>query len=200
MGMIVIMNQKQLLEKKLRPDEIFLLTLLKKKDEDLYSSLIKDFYYVDALIRLRDKKLIKVSTSISTDTLFKDITVPKELHSLYGKPTVSQLKPKVSKWIQDYRDLYPKGMNPNGYPYRGDKKGCINNMAKFLYNYPEFDDKGLILKATGIYLEQKKKDGYAYVSMADRFIWKNDMSTLASYCEQLKEGTLKDGKRNIINL
>lgn len=200
MEVIVKMTQKSLVLKKQRPDELLLLTLINNKEKKLFNSIITEYYYVEALIKLREKGLIKTLNSISTDIKIEEIEIVKSLKELYLKPTMSNMKAAAAKWITDYRDLFPKGMNPNGYPFKGDKKGCINNMAKFLYNYPEFNNKELILKATKCYLEQKKKDDYAYIAMADRFIWKNDMSTLASYCEQIKEGTLKDGKRNVINL
>lgn len=200
MEVVVKMTEKSLVLKKQRPDELLLLNLINNKEKELFNSLIIDYYYLEALIKLKEKGLIKTSTSISTYIKIEEIEVVKSLKEFYLKPTIAHMKSGVAIWIKEYRDLFPKGMNPNGYPFKGDKKGCTNNMAKFLYNYPEFNNKELILKATTCYLEQKKKDNYAYVSMADRFIWKNDMSTLASYCEQLKEGTLKDEKRNIINL
>lgn len=200
MEVIVKMTEKSLVLKKQRPDELLLLALINNKEKELFNSLIIEYYYLEALIKLKEKGLIKTSISISTNIKIEEIEAVKSLKELYLKPTIANMKSGVAKWIKEYRDLFPKGMNPNGYPFKGDKKGCTNNMAKFLYNYPEFNNKELILKATGIYIEQKKKDNYAYIAMADRFIWKNDMSTLASYCEQLKEGTLKDEKRNVINL
>lgn len=201
MEIVVKMTEKSLILKKQRPDEILMLTVLQKEKKDFFDELIKEEYYRITLVNLIEDKLIRCAKPINKFIKYEDIKLKEDASSaFFVRPTINSYKKGINDWIKEYRDLFPKGMNPNGYPFKGDKKGCINNMAKFLYNYPEFNNKELIIKATKCYLEQKKKDNYAYIAMADRFIWKNDMSTLASYCEQLKEGTLKDEKRNIINL
>ena len=195
------MSEKHLKGKKYRPDELLLLSLLEKDNDTLFNELLTDSYYVSALIKLSIKGVVSTNIPITTKIKMNNVSVVKDMYKLFfSRPTMSSLKTKVKGWIQEYRDLYPKGMNPNGYPFKGDKQGCINNMAKFLLNYPEFDNKELILNATKSYLDKKKKDNYDYVSMADRFIWKNGMSTLAGYCEQLKDGTIKNEKRNVINM
>lgn len=92
----------------------------------------------------------------------------------------------IKDWIEEYRNLFPKGVQSGGYLVRGDKKGCIKKMKEFINKYPEYADKELILKATEHYIDSRSKDGYTYLKLAHYFIDKDGVSLLASYCELVK--------------
>lgn len=109
---------------------------------------------------LREKFLIFVSTtSVSTD--------------------------QVSGWIDEWRTLWPAGVKSGGRPVRGDKKGCLLKMAKFVKEYDYSKEE--IFEATRIYVFEKSRENNRYMTCADYFIIKNGASTLASFCEDIRE-------------
>lgn len=92
----------------------------------------------------------------------------------------------VLEWINDFREIFPKGIRSGGLPVRGDKQSCLKKMRKFVKEYPEYD-KDLILKATKNYVDNKAREQYNYMQTAHYFIYKQNMSTLASECENILE-------------
>ena len=112
--------------------------------------------------------------------------------------TLAEAKPKINvkELVDKYRELFPKGTNNNGYPYKGDKQGCIKKMSRFLKLNPEYDED-IILKATKKYIDKKRRDNFDYMHLAHYFIEKNNVSALGSFCEQVNEGG-DEGYTNII--
>lgn len=97
-----------------------------------------------------------------------------------------KLKDNVLEWIDEFREIFPKGVRSGGLPVRGDKQSCLKKIRKFLKEYTEYD-KDLILKATKNYVENKARDQYNYMQTAHYFIYKNNTSTLAAECENILE-------------
>lgn len=91
-------------------------------------------------------------------------------------------------WIEEWRNLFPPKVKSGGYLVRGDKNGVLKKMKNFIKNNPEFT-KDIIFKATENYIKSKKKDGYNYMKLAHYFIEKDNVSELASLCEQLINST-----------
>lgn len=101
---------------------------------------------------------------------------------------------EVETWIDDWRNLWPTGVKSGGRPVRGDKKGCLAKMKRFIKDYDY--SKTEIFEATEIYLFDKRRENYRYMTCADYFILKNGASILASFCEDIKErgNSLKETK------
>lgn len=99
----------------------------------------------------------------------------------------------VESWIEDYRNLFPRGINSGGLPVRGDRKSCIKKMTSFMKAYPEYD-KNLILRATENYVNKKELDAYKYMQTAHYFISKNGASNLAGECLALIESEFNTEK------
>ena len=94
---------------------------------------------------------------------------------------------EVSKWIQEWRDIFPPGLNAGGYRYRGDKHECIIKMRKFVVKHPNIT-KEEIFEATKGYVQRFATKGYNYMMMAHYFIQKQGVgSTLNSEIEGLAE-------------
>lgn len=91
---------------------------------------------------------------------------------------------RVEEWIGEWRDLFPAGVKTGGYYVKGSLSGCTKKMIKFIR-----DNKGVtkdqIFRATEKYIEEYRKRSFQYMKVADYFISKDNMSTLASYIEQL---------------
>jgi len=121
----------------------------------------------------------------------------KYLDELFGNKKTGKAI-DIEKFIVDYRDLFPKGSNNNGYPYKGDKQGCIKKMKRFIKLNPEYSTD-IILKATQKYINEKRKDNYDYMHLAHYFIEKNGVSSLGAFCEQIANGESESDFSNIIN-
>ena len=104
------------------------------------------------------------------------------------------------QFVEQYRNLFPKGVKSgNGTPIRGDKNGVIKKLTWFLMTYPEFS-KRTILEATKLYVDQMKRNGYAYMTQADYLIQKSNGSKLAALCEDFDNKTshiLSTGEKRI---
>ena len=97
---------------------------------------------------------------------------------------VNQEDLKVENWVDEYRNLFPTGVKSGGYPVRGSKKTCIDNLKKFIIEFGK--DKKTILEATKIYIENKSKENFNYIMLSHYFIYKNGSSMLESYIEDLE--------------
>ena len=95
---------------------------------------------------------------------------------------------RVEEWIQEWRELFPKGIKSGGHLVRGSKQGCIKKMKAFV-NKNKDVTKDKIFRATGKYLSERRTSRYAYCKVADYFISKDGMSMLESYIEQLDESS-----------
>lgn len=104
-------------------------------------------------------------------------------------------KELVNSWIDDYRDIFPKGVVTGGYRVRGDRSACIYRMNKFMQAYPKYD-KELILRATREYINRKEQEGFKYIQLAHYFILKDKVSNLASECEALLESDAEQSTFN----
>jgi hypothetical protein len=95
----------------------------------------------------------------------------------------------VNSWIEDWRELWPKGVKSAGRPVRGDKQGVIKKMMAFCAQYPEYT-RSQIFEATKLYIFDKKLNNFTYMTCADYFIYKevkrgDKTSLLASLLEDL---------------
>lgn len=94
--------------------------------------------------------------------------------------------PNVESWIDDWRNLFPEGINPAGYRYRGNKLEVTKKMLKFVANHPYSKEE--IFEATKRYIERFSVRGYNYMQQAHYFIEKKDTgSNLEAECENLRE-------------
>lgn len=91
-----------------------------------------------------------------------------------------------SVWIDEFLDLFPKGVQTAGYYVRGDRRSCVANLRKFVKKYPEYN-KDIILKATENYIERCRRKEWAYMQIAQNFVMKNTNSTLAAECQHIIE-------------
>ncbi|GEM_PF-2998307 len=110
-----------------------------------------------------------------------------------GKKLVENIeclnKPKATsadEWIDQWLDLFPKGVKSGGKLLRSDKKSCLTKMNKFLKEYSFSQDE--IMDATKAYLDEREKDDWKYCKCATYFISKlGEGSSLAEWCETTKD-------------
>lgn len=94
------------------------------------------------------------------------------------------------EYIKQYRELFPKGNLPSGYPARVHVRDLEQRFIWFKENYDyEWD---IILKATEKYVNHYKSDNYKYMKTSGYFIFKNEngkiISQLANYCDMIIDG------------
>lgn len=91
-------------------------------------------------------------------------------------------------WIDEWIDIFPRGLKSGGRLVRGDKLSCLRKMRVFMKEYPYTKDT--IMQATRNYIASKRDEGYAYTRCAVYFIYRVDtsrsdkISDLASWCDQ----------------
>lgn len=92
----------------------------------------------------------------------------------------------VEEWIDNWLDLFPKGVKSGGKLLRSDRKSCLAKMKSFVKAYKY--DKDTILGATLAYLSEREREGFTYTRCAVYFIGKKgEGSDLASWCDKIKE-------------
>jgi predicted transcriptional regulator len=87
-------------------------------------------------------------------------------------------------WIEEWYNLFPKGVRSGGYLIRDGKSSCLKKMGKFLKDNPNIT-KEEIIRATKNYVQTCKLKNYDYMKLASYFIEKDGISTLAAECENL---------------
>jgi len=101
-----------------------------------------------------------------------------------------ELPKKDLKFIEEYREIFPKGMLPSGQPSRVTVKELEKKFQWFFSNYKY--DWETILKATRHYVEKYKQENYMYMKTSGYFISKTERgvltSALATYCDMILDG------------
>lgn len=90
-----------------------------------------------------------------------------------------------SDWIEEWRELFPKGYKQGSIPLRGDRPSIEKKFKKFFRTYNFTTEE--IMQATKRYLKEQEETGYAYCKVAQYLIEKDGMSALASLCEGYRE-------------
>jgi DNA-directed RNA polymerase beta' subunit len=175
-------NMNELIELGLSVEEFFILNILrmplwklqlrkyekfvKEVDESVIVSLILKGYVKKRYDKLNTKNL-------------NNLILTNKYHKILNRE-----KANVESWINEWRNLWPKGVRSGGYYIRGNRENVLYKMKLFLEFYP-YCTKDLIFKATKNYIEKMAIDGYKYSKLAHYFIMKDDTSILADECESV---------------
>lgn len=151
------------------------------------SKLPIDAYIWLDLMRLgkpNEANLIGISKESIDMLVDNELITPNRL--LYinniNKLFSSNSKFKVD-WIEEWYNLWPKGVKSMDYYVKADIKSCDTKMYAFINKY-EFN-KDEILEATKQYINRLKNRNYEGIMISHNFISKNNVSTLATCCENL---------------
>lgn len=91
-------------------------------------------------------------------------------------------KPKIEEWIE----LWPTFLTPQGYRVSGHYEDCKVRMKKFMQKYGYSWE--IIMKATKNYLERQEKNKWNHTKKNMKFIYDTDGSVLAEECEVVLHG------------
>lgn len=154
--------------------------------KDDFMNLIGNGYIINNNIENESIFLSKLEITIDGVLLLKDCLN-------IDKVNLQLIKGSELNWIDEYYNIFPKGVRTSGYFVKGDKKSCEKKLIKFLKENPAYN-KEIIIAATTRYVSDMKNRGYSYMQTAAYFIEKNGNSALAGYCENELTKTNKDGK------
>ena len=166
----------------------------------LYTMHTRQFPLIESYVkhneRFYDKKSVDYLLSLGFLEKINQEEPTYMLSNLQLGPMAYKRFPKLFKagsleedWIEEWYNLFPKGVKSGGYPLRSGLRGVEIKMKKFIKEFPEYP-KDVIIAATKKYLEEARSNGYQYTQLAHYFIYKNNVSNLAAYCESfLEKGT-----------
>ena len=124
------------------------------------------------------------------DYLLSNFKVTNKFIDIFMEHKPEEIKSSgsnVEDWIDEWYNLWPKGIKSGGYPVKSGVKGCLVKMKKFIKEYPNYN-KDIIMKATNDYISYSRMNNYRFMQLAHYYIYKNSISTLASNCELIEEG------------
>ncbi len=174
-------------------NEAIIVTLLAKKN---FASLYHFLYELDSDIDTKEYLTCLIVEGVilqrSELNLEKDIQQSHDIPKLlYLRKDIEQYtNPRngnVQSWIDEWRNMWPKGVKSGGHRVRGSRNGCLKKMRKFIKENPDFSVDE-IFDATRNYILNRKKQNYEYMRVAEYFIEKDRMSDLASWVEDRREG------------
>ena len=104
-----------------------------------------------------------------------------------------KLEDYVKSWIDEWAQLFPKGIRSGGKPVRSNPKDCLPKMIAFVKEYKY--ERDLIFFATKKYLAERSLSNYDYTRCAVYFIGKKgEGSDLAAWCDQCSDSDLTEEK------
>jgi hypothetical protein len=111
-----------------------------------------------------------------------EVSIRAKFLNLIGE---KETRNNVESWISEYTNLWPEGVkSTSGKIVRGDNKTNLSKMKSFLKNYKSFT-KDQILQATLAYVTDRKNANYGYMQTSYYFIMKDNISSLASWIENM---------------
>ena len=171
--MEIFVNLEDLEELNLTPSlYCYLTTLYYKKPYLLASDSLK----LSMNIKLQGLGYLKIGE--------EGVTLRNKSNVLFKKGTPTD--DSVDEWIEEWRDIFPKGVKSGNRPVRGDKKGVIQKMKAFVKNNPKIT-KEQITEATKQYVFDASLKSYQYMICADYFIIKSGSSMLGAMIEDIED-------------
>lgn len=85
-------------------------------------------------------------------------------------------------WIDDWINLWPKGVKSGGRPVRAGKSSIVKKMNTFLAN-KKYNTQDII-DCTKAYISNLEASGYKYITCADYFISKSGSSLLEALLDE----------------
>lgn len=144
----------------------------------------------DEILLLEDNDFIRIDRTEDESIYFSKCFIKEN-----GKILLNEINAKTENvndlFIEEWFELWPKGIKSGGYYVKTDKNGCKKNLEKFIKNHPNLS-KETILKATKKYIEDMKDRNYQYIKLAPYFIYKDNISLLEGYCTNNDTNLIED--------
>lgn len=177
--MRILINMNILIQQKLSTDQYLL--LLTVKSPGLMAPYITEYQAYQPFYEEDIKSLIERGWLVKNGEEFS-------LENLHLTEKFRIFVSSVSDWIDEWYDLWPKGMKSGGYYVRTDKQGCQKKLEKFVQRHSYNKDE--IIEATKRYITRCLNTG-SMIKLAPNFIEKDGISVLVGECEALSLDSTK---------
>jgi len=181
--MKILIDTDLLLEKEITIEEYCLSALINDGDDGFFQLARYNAVFPlnkESIISAQKKGLVNFSLTYNDGD---DIT----MYTLVPSNEFEHVTEKehVSSWIEEWRELWPRGVKSGGYRVKSSLMEITTKMKIFTNRYPY--SKDIIMEATKNFLERKAMENFAYIKLAKYFILKDGESTLADECEAVLE-------------
>lgn len=181
--MIKLEIDNETLEKlELTPNQYYLAKIIAEKDKDTFEKYCQiqnnEDIVINDLYKLYQKSYIEVDPEEVGLYNFDFDLIKVNLFENKKKLSSTEFEEFVNEWY----DLFPKGIKSGGYLVRSGKSDCSKKLQKFMKEHPNYS-KEIIIQATKNYIIKCKENDYAYMKLATYFISKDGMSVLEGECE-----------------
>jgi hypothetical protein len=168
-------DEERLRGEGLTPNEAFYLLSLRAKEDVVIGHMSNKGFLIEFGYLGEDERLTEKGEKYLNE-VFKKVAVRK----IVTEDSVRDLAEK-------YRELFPVKVMTGNMPVKGNLNNIIRKMVKFRTDHPKYTDE-VILAATAKYVEDKRKEGYVFMTSSEYMISKNNISLLASLCDSYLEG------------
>lgn len=177
-------NKRKMIKSGLSPTFYITLQSIIHDDKETLQYIKNLKIFEQVIIKLEKEGYVKITGPDKS----KDFVLRKKSLSLFTQES------NVSEWYEEWRNLFPKGINPAGYRYRGNRQQVLTNLTKFVRKHPQYS-KEQIFKATKNYINRCMRTG-SYMMLAHYFINKKDVgSTLLTELENLEDNGNQEVRR-----
>ncbi len=154
--------------------------------------------YHDCLRLLETRQYIKITDDCIIYGDNAQINV--ECFELRAKSTqIIEIKSiNYAELANKLRDIFPAGIRGGGGKLvKSPELAVVDKLKKFFKYYPDVKEDAII-KATTNYIENRKRDGWRYITQLDYFVFKDNVSMLYSELENMRETIDEDWTKNIV--
>lgn len=154
--------------------------------------------YHDCLRLLETRQYIKITDDCIIYGDNAQINV--ECFELRAKSTqILEIKSiNYAELANKLRSIFPAGIRGGGGKLvRSPELAVADKLKKFFSYYPDVKED-VIIKATTNYIENRRRDGWRYITQLDYFIFKDNVSMLYSELENIKDTIDEDWTKNIV--
>lgn len=154
--------------------------------------------YHDCLRLLETRQYIKITDDCIIYGDNAQINV--ECFELRAKSTqIIEIKSiNYAELANKLRDIFPAGIRGGGGKLvKSPELAVVDKLKKFFKYYPDVKEE-TIIKATTNYIENRRRDGWRYITQLDYFVFKDNVSMLYSELENIRETVDEDWTKNIV--
>lgn len=154
--------------------------------------------YHDCLRLLETRQYIKITDDCIIYGDNAQINV--ECFELRAKATqIIEIKSiNYAELANKLRDIFPAGIRGGGGKLvKSPELAVVDKLKKFFKYYPDVKEDAIV-KATTNYIENRRRDGWRYITQLDYFVFKDNISMLYSELENIKDTIDEDWTKNIV--
>ena len=111
----------------------------------------------------------------------EDVFIRQEAYEFFNSKQLD-----IAKLAIKLSEIFPAGVKTGGYSVKSHPRVIESKLKKFVKEFPEFSEVQ-ILEAATKYVAERKRNNWAYMKTLQYYIYKDNISTLATDCLTLKD-------------